>query len=351
MTPRGARPCGLLGFVSIRGMAIRIAINGLGRTGRNTLRLAFPEEDLDLVAINDLTDAAMLAHLLRHDSVHGLWRQEVAVEGDTLRVGGDAARVFSEKDPRKLPWKELRVDVVLESTGKFAEREGASRHLQAGARRVLVSAPAKGPDFTLVLGVNERDFDPARHRIVSNASCTTNCAAPICKVLDEAFGIERGMLTTVHSYTNDQRLLDLPHKDPRRARAAALSMIPTSTGAAEAVEEVLPKLKGKLDGLAVRVPTPDVSLTDLTVEVARAASVEQVNAAFESAAAGPLRGILAATREPLVSCDYIGNTFSAVVDLPLTRVIGRLVKVFAWYDNEAGYSARCRDALRLVGGS
>ncbi len=331
-------------------MAVRIAINGLGRTGRNTLRLAFPDEELDLVAVNDLTDASMLAHLIRHDSVHGRWQTEVSVEGDSIRLGGDSARVFSEKDPAKLPWKELKVDVVLESTGKFTEREKATKHLEAGARRVLISAPGKNPDFTLVLGVNDGCFDPGRHRIVSNASCTTNCAAPVCKVLDDAFGIESGMLTTVHSYTNDQRLLDLPHKDPRRARAATLSMIPTSTGAAVAVEEVLPKLKGKLDGIAVRVPTPDVSLTDLTVTLARPANVEEINAAFERAAAGALKGVLTTTREPLVSCDYVGNTFSAIVDLPLTRVLGeRFVKVFAWYDNEAGYSARCRDALRLVG--
>jgi glyceraldehyde 3-phosphate dehydrogenase (phosphorylating) len=330
--------------------AVRAAINGLGRTGRNTLRCIYPTEEIEVVAVNDLTSAEELAHLIRHDSVHGRYTEEVTHQGNTIEVSGHQIRVFAEKDPAKLPWKSLGVDVVLESTGKFRAREDASKHLAAGARRVLISAPGKKPDWTVVLGVNDKEFDPDRHRIISNASCTTNCAAPVAKVLDDAFGIERGLLTTVHSFTNDQRLLDLPHKDLRRARAASLSMIPTTTGAAVAVTEVLPRLSGRLDGVAIRVPTPDVSIVDLTVELQRDATGEAVTEAFRKASEGPLAGVLGVTEEPLVSVDYVGDHRSAIVDLPLTRMVGsRFVKVFAWYDNEVGYSARCRDVLQLVG--
>jgi glyceraldehyde 3-phosphate dehydrogenase (phosphorylating) len=329
---------------------VRVAINGLGRTGRNTLRCIYPSDEIEVVAVNDLTSAEELAHLIRHDSIHGRYTEEVTVRGEAIRVSGHEIRVLSERDPAKLPWKSLAVDVVLESTGKFRAREDAGKHLAAGARRVLISAPGKNPDWTVVLGVNEKNFDPARHRIVSNASCTTNCAAPVAKVLDESFGIERGLLTTVHSFTNDQRLLDLPHKDLRRARAATLSMIPTTTGAAVAVAEVLPRLAGKLDGMAIRVPTPDVSIIDFTLELQKEATEEGIMQAFRKAAEGPLAGILGVSEEPLVSVDYVGDHRSAIVDLPLTRMVGpRFVKVFAWYDNEVGYSARCRDVLKLLG--
>ena len=325
-------------------MGKRVAINGFGRIGRNFLRACLDNGEIEIAAINDLTSAATLAHLLKYDSVLGKLPVPVRAGEDSLTVAGKNIKVLSEKDPAKLPWAELNIDVVIESTGCFLERTASQKHLQAGAKKVIISAPAKDPDLTVVLGVNENDYDPARHHIVSNASCTTNCLAPIAKVLLEEFGFRYGIMTTIHAYTNDQRILDFPHKDLRRARAAALNMIPTTTGAAKAVSLVLPELKGKLDGMAIRVPTPDVSVVDLVAELEREVNAEQVNDALRKAAAGKLKGILGVTEEPLVSCDFTGNPLSSVVDTAFTKVIeGRLVKVLSWYDNEWGYSNRLKD--------
>jgi glyceraldehyde 3-phosphate dehydrogenase len=332
-------------------MSVRVAINGFGRIGRNVLRYAKQAaSDLDFVAVNDLTDAKTLAHLLTWDSVHGRYAGEVEATGRGLRVDGDEIVVSAEKDPAKLPWKDLEVDIVVESTGIFSDRDKAAKHLEAGARKVIISAPAKKEDITVVMGVNEGAYDPERHDVISNASCTTNCLAPVAKVVMESFGFRRGLMTTVHSYTNDQSILDLPHKDLRRARAAALSMIPTTTGAAKATALVLPELKGKIDGMAIRVPTPDVSIVDLTCEVEKETTVEEVNQAFRAAAAGRLKGILGVTDEPLVSVDFTGDSRSSIVDAGGTSVIdGRMVKVLSWYDNEWGYSARVVDLVRYVG--
>ena len=330
-------------------MAVKVGMNGFGRIGRNIMRAALGDKDIDFVAVNDLTNAATLAHLLKYDSVLGNLDADVKASGDGISVNGDAFKVLSVKDPAQLPWKDLGVDVVFEGTGIFTNREGASKHLAAGAKKVIITAPAKGPDITVVLGVNEGKYDPSKHQIISNASCTTNCLAPFAKVIHESFGIRKGWMTTIHSYTNDQNLLDLPHKDLRRARAAALSMIPTTTGAASAVGEVLPELKGKLDGFAMRVPTPNVSVVDLNVIVDRKTTGEEVNAAFRAAADGPLKGILAVSDAELVSIDFRGNPNSSIVDAPYTKVMdGDFVKVLSWYDNEWGYSSRCVDLLRLL---
>jgi len=330
-------------------MSIRVGINGFGRIGRNILRAALPHDDIDIVAVNDLTDAATLAHLLKYDSILGNLKADITAAGDRISVDGDEFQVLAQKDPAQLPWKDLGVDVVFEGTGRFTNREDAAKHVAAGAKRVIITAPAKKPDVTIVMGVNHTQYDASKHQIVSNASCTTNCLAPIAKVLDEAFGIQKGWMTTVHAYTNDQNLLDLPHKDLRRARAAALSIIPTTTGAAAAVGEVLPQLKGKLDGIALRVPTPNVSVVDLNAIVAKAATAESVNAAFKAAADGPLKGILEYVTAPLVSIDFRGNSHSAMLDVAYTKVMGSdFVKVLAWYDNEWGYSSRCVDLLRFM---
>jgi glyceraldehyde 3-phosphate dehydrogenase len=334
-------------------MAIRVGINGFGRIGRNTLRAAkkLGVKQLDFVAVNDLTDTRTLAHLLKYDSVHGRFQGDVKAEKDALVVDGDSMRVLSEKDPAKLPWKDLGVDVVLESTGRFTDRDAAALHLAGGAKKVIISAPAKKEDVTLVYGVNHQSYDPAKHHIISNASCTTNCLVPVVKVILDRFGFVNGFMTTVHSYTNDQQILDLPHKDLRRARAAALSIIPTTTGAAKATSLVLPELKGKIDGVSLRVPTPDVSVVALTCTVEKATTAEEVNNAFRAAAAkGPLKDILTVSDEPLVSVDYIGSLHSSTVDSLSTNVVGgTLVNVTSWYDNEMGYSARCVDLLRYVG--
>jgi glyceraldehyde 3-phosphate dehydrogenase len=332
-------------------MAVRVAINGFGRIGRLVLRAAYEHQhtEIEVVGVNDLATAKTLAHLLKYDSVHGILGAEVVAKGEAIFVNGREIRVCSVKDPAALPWKELGVEVVVESTGLFRDTATASKHLQAGAKKVVISAPAKDPDVTLVLGVNEHTYDPARHRIISNASCTTNCLATTAKVLDDAFGIQRGFASTVHSYTNDQPVHDFPHKDLRRARAAAVNMIPTTTGAATAVGLVMPKLKGKLDGIAIRVPTINVSVIDLVAELEKPASVQAINDAFREAAAGRMRGILDATDEELVSSDFNGNPHSAIVDLPSTTVVdGSLVKVLAWYDNEWGYSCRVRDLIRYM---
>ncbi len=333
-------------------MAIRVAINGFGRIGRNVLRSAKQSgrDDLDFVAVNDLTDAETLAHLLRYDSVHRKYPGTVEVSDGGLVVDGDEIRVLSERDPAQLPWDELDIDVVVESTGIFRSREGASKHLEAGARKVVISAPAKGEDVTIVLGVNEGDYEPDAHHIISNASCTTNCLAPVVKVLLDEFGFRHGLMTTVHAYTNDQNILDLPHKDLRRARAAGMSIIPTTTGAAKATALVIPEVEGKLDGMAMRVPTPDVSVVDLVAEVERDTSVEEVNEAFRAAAEGRLEGILGYSDEPLVSIDYTTDPRSSVVDALSTSVMdGRMVKVLSWYDNEWGYSNRVVDLVAYVG--
>ena len=334
-------------------MAIRIGINGFGRIGRNTVRAAkkLGLTQLDFVAVNDLTDTKTLAHLLRYDSVHGRFPGEVKAEKDALVVDGDTMRVLSEKDPARLPWKDLGVDVVLESTGRFTDREAAALHLSGGARKVIISAPAKKEDITLVYGVNHQAYDAEKHHIISNASCTTNCLVPVVKVILDRFGFVSGFMTTVHSYTNDQQILDLPHKDLRRARAAAMSIIPTTTGAAKATSLVIPEVKGKIDGVALRVPTPDVSVVALTCVVEKATTTEEVNDAFrKAAAAGPLKDVLVVSDEPLVSVDYIGSLQSSTVDALSTNVVnGTLVNVTSWYDNEMGYSARCVDLLRYVG--
>jgi glyceraldehyde 3-phosphate dehydrogenase len=331
-------------------MSIRVGVNGFGRIGRVFFRTALTDRDIEVVGVNDLADAKTLAHLLKHDSVHGTLAAEVRAKDGTIFVNGREIRVTAVKDPASLPWRDLGVDVVVESTGVFRDTATASKHLQAGAKKVIISAPAKDPDVTVVLGVNDDAYDARRHRIISNASCTTNCLATTVKVLDDAFGIRRGFASTVHSYTNDQPVHDFPHKDLRRARAAAVSMIPTTTGAATAVGLVLPKLKGKLDGIAIRVPTINVSVVDLVAELDRPATVEAVNNAFREAAAGKLRGILEACEEELVSSDFNGNPHSSIVDLPSTACIeGNLLKVLAWYDNEWGYSSRLRDLVRFVG--
>ena len=330
-------------------MAIKVGINGFGRIGRNIMRAAMDDSSIDIVAVNDLTNADTLAHLLKYDSILGNLKADISAKGDRITVNKDEFQVLSLKDPAQLPWKDLGVDVVFESTGIFTERDAAAKHVTAGAKKVVITAPAKKPDITMVLGVNDDKYDPAKHQIISNASCTTNCLAPVAKVLHESFVIKKGWMTTVHSYTNDQQLLDLPHKDLRRARAAALSIIPTTTGAALAVGEVLPELKGKLDGIAMRVPTPNVSVVDLAVLVEKKTSKEEVNGAFKAAADGALKGILQYVEAPLVSIDFKGNDHSSIVDAPYTAVMdGDFVKVLSWYDNEWGYSNRCVDLLRFL---
>jgi glyceraldehyde 3-phosphate dehydrogenase len=330
-------------------MAVKVGINGFGRIGRNILRAALDVKDIDFVAVNDITDAATLAHLLKYDSVLGNLDREVKAEGDSIRVDGRSFKVLKVKDPGALPWKELGVEVVVESTGLFTKRDDAAKHLAAGAKKVIISAPAKGEDLTIVMGVNDNQYDPKRHHILSNASCTTNCLAPVAKVLHERFGLAKGIMTTVHSYTNDQRVLDLPHSDLRRARAAALSMIPTTTGAAIAVTKVLPQLEGRLDGISVRVPTPNVSLVDLTAFLEKKVTAEEVNDALRAAAEKELKGVLAVSDDPLVSVDFKGNPHSSVVDGPFTTVVGNdSVKVLAWYDNEWGFSCRVIDLIKLM---
>jgi glyceraldehyde 3-phosphate dehydrogenase (phosphorylating) len=333
-------------------MAVRVGINGFGRIGRNVLRAATmaKETSLEFVAVNDITDTKTLAHLLKYDSVHGRFPGTVAAKGDVLIVNGREIKVSATKEPEKLPWKALGVELVLESTGRFTDRDAAAKHLTAGATKVVISAPAKGEDITIVMGVNHTKYDPAKHHVISNASCTTNCLVPVVKVVMDNWGFKHGFMTTVHSYTNDQQILDLPHKDLRRARAAALSIIPTTTGAAKATGLVLPEVKGKIDGVSLRVPTPDVSIVDLTAEVEKRTTIEEVNAAFQKAAQGTLKGILEVSDEPLVSVDYIGSLYSSVVDALSTNVIdGTLVHVSSWYDNEMGYSARCVDLLAYIG--
>ena len=329
---------------------MRVAINGFGRIGRLVCRRAARLGGVDIVAVNDVTDAETLAHLLRYDSVHGRFQGEVSVTGDSIRAGGTSFRVLSVKDPAALPWKDMGVDIVVEATGLFTARDKAAAHLSAGARRVLVSAPAKGADLTAVMGVNNHRYDPASHFVVSTAGCTTNCLAPVAKVLNDSFGIVTGLMTTIHAYTNDQRILDLPHKDRRRARAAAVNVIPTTTGAAAAIGEVIPELRGRLDGFAVRVPVSDGSLVDLTCTLEKPVTVESVNEAMKEAASGPLSGILEYSTEPLVSSDIVGNPASSVFDSEFTRIVGdRTVKVISWYDNEWGYSCRMVDMLRHMG--
>ncbi len=330
-------------------MPVKVGINGFGRIGRNIMRAALGDKNIDFVAINDLTSAHTLAHLLKYDSVLGNLHATVEAKQDTISVDGDEFKVLSMRDPAQLPWKDLGVDIVFESTGLFTDRDSAAKHIAAGAKKVVITAPAKKPDVTIVLGVNDDQYDASKHQIISNASCTTNCLAPLAKVLHQTFGIKKGWMTTIHSYTNDQQLLDLPHKDLRRARAAALSMIPTTTGAAVAVGEVLPELKGKLDGISMRVPTPNVSCVDLAAILGKKVTPDEVNAAFTAAAAGPLKGILACSHEELVSIDFKGNPYSSIVDMPYTKVMdGDFVKVLSWYDNEWGYSNRCVDLLRKL---
>ncbi|OGL63096.1 MAG: type I glyceraldehyde-3-phosphate dehydrogenase [Candidatus Tectomicrobia bacterium RIFCSPLOWO2_12_FULL_69_37] len=331
-------------------MAIRVGINGFGRIGRNLFRAGVGDPDIEFVAVNDITSPETLAHLLKFDSVHGRFSGKVEVKEGALVVNGKSIKVLAERDPEKLPWGQLGVQVVVESTGRFTKRADAEKHLKAGAKKVIISAPAKDEDITIVLGVNDDKYDPAKHNIISNASCTTNCLAPVAKVIHQKFGIRRGLMTTTHSYTNDQRILDLPHEDLRRARSAAVSMIPTTTGAAKAVALVLPDLKGKLDGMAMRVPTQDVSVVDLVAEVDKDVTAEEVNAAFREAAGGALKGILEVTDEPLVSVDFIGTAASSIVDSLSTKVLDkRMVKVLAWYDNEWGFSCRMVEMIRKVG--
>jgi len=331
-------------------MAIRVGINGFGRIGRNLFRAGVGDPDIEFVAVNDITSPETLAHLLKFDSVHGRFSGKVEVKEGALVVNGKSIKVLAERDPEKLPWGQLGVQVVVESTGRFTKRADAEKHLKAGAKKVIISAPAKDEDITIVLGVNDDKYDPAKHNIISNASCTTNCLAPVAKVIHQKFGIRRGLMTTTHSYTNDQRILDLPHEDLRRARSAAVSMIPTTTGAAKAVALVLPDLKGKLDGMAMRVPTQDVSVVDLVAEVDKDVTAEEVNAAFREAAGGALKGILEVTDEPLVSVDFIGTSASSIVDSLSTKVLDkRMVKVLAWYDNEWGFSCRMVEMIRKVG--
>ena len=330
-------------------MAVKVGINGFGRIGRNLFRAVTGDKDIDIVAVNDITDPKTLAHLLKYDSVLGNLTSNVSFGEDSIKVDGKSIKVFKERDPGKIDWPSLGIEVVVESTGLFTNADDARKHLRGSVKKVIISAPAKGEDITICLGVNDKSYDPAKHNVISNASCTTNCLAPVAKVVHENFGIESGLMTTIHSYTNDQKLLDLPHSDLRRARAAAMSMIPTSTGAAKAIGLVLPELKGKLDGIAIRVPTPDVSLVDLTVRTAKPVTIESVNASLKTAADGPLKGILQFTDEELVSADFLHNANSSIVDGPLTKIIGdRMVKVFSWYDNEWGFSCRLRDLIKLV---
>ncbi|HDK26624.1 MAG TPA: type I glyceraldehyde-3-phosphate dehydrogenase [Candidatus Atribacteria bacterium] len=329
-------------------MTIKVGINGFGRIGRNVFRAGLKDKEIDFVAVNDITDAKTLAHLLKYDSVHGIL-PKVTVQNDNILAEERKVRVLSERDPSNLPWKDLGVEVVIESTGIFRDREGASKHLTAGAKKVVISAPAKGEDITIVMGVNEDKYIPKEHHVISNASCTTNCLAPAAKVLNDVFGIEKGTMTTIHSYTADQRLMDLPHKDLRRARAAALSMIPTTTGAAKAVSLVIPELKGKLNGMAIRVPTPNVSVVDLAVLLKKKVSVEEINQAFKEASQGDLKGILDYTEEPLVSKDFNDNAYSSIIDGLSTMVVdNNLVKIIAWYDNEWGYSCRIIDLIKYI---
>ncbi|WHX99922.1 type I glyceraldehyde-3-phosphate dehydrogenase [Neobacillus sp. DY30] len=330
-------------------MTVKVGINGFGRIGRNVFRAALNNAEMEIVAINDLTDAKMLAHLLKYDTVHGTLQQEVTVDGEYLVVGNQKVKVIAERDPAQLGWGELGVEVVVESTGRFTKREDAAKHLEAGAKKVIISAPADNEDITIVMGVNQDQYDPANHHVLSNASCTTNCLAPFAKVLNDEFGIKRGMMTTIHSYTNDQQILDLPHKDYRRARAAAENMIPTSTGAAKAVSLVLPELKGKLNGMAVRVPTPNVSIVDLVAELDKEVTADEVNSALKAAAEGPLKGILHYSELPLVSTDYNGSPASSSIDSLSTMVLeGNMVKVLSWYDNEVGYSSRVVDLIGYI---
>jgi glyceraldehyde 3-phosphate dehydrogenase len=331
-------------------MTVKVGINGFGRIGRNILRAALHDKDMEFVAVNDITDAQTLAHLLKYDSILGILDADIKAQENAIAVNGKTVKVFAEKDPAKLPWQELGVQVVIESTGLFTKKDDAVKHITSGgAKKVIISAPAKGHDLTVVLGVNESAYDPAKHHVLSNASCTTNCLAPVAKVIWDTFGIRRGLMTTIHSYTNDQRILDLPHKDLRRARAAGQSMIPTSTGAAKAIGEVIPELKGKMDGIAVRVPTPNVSLIDVVFEVEKKTSREEVNNAVKAAADGKMKGVLAYTDEPLVSIDFRLNPNSSIVDLESTNVIdGTMVKIFSWYDNEWGFSNRVIDLIRLM---
>lgn len=330
-------------------MAVKVGINGFGRIGRSVLRLARGRKDMEFVAINDLTDAKTLAHLFKYDSVHGPFAGTVEARGDAIVVDGKALKVFSTKNPLEIPWKDLGVEIVVEGTGAMRDKNDASKHIQAGAKKVIVTAPMKGPDITIVMGVNEKSYDPKKHDVLSNASCTTNCLAPVAKILHEKFKIQKGLMTTIHSYTNDQRLLDLPHSDLRRARAACMSMIPTTTGAATAVALVLPELKGKMDGLAIRVPTPNVSLVDLVATVEKKTTVEEVNGALKKAAEGELKGILQFCEEPLVSIDFNNSLYSSSVDGACTTIIeGDMVKVLSWYDNETGYSARILDLIAYI---
>lgn len=330
-------------------MGIKVGINGFGRIGRNVLRTALGDSDIDFVAVNDLTDTKTLAHLLKYDSVMGNLHNEISADGDTITVDGDSFKVFSEKDPGALDWGSVGAEIVIEATGRFTNAEDAKKHLRGSVKKVIISAPAKGEDMTIVLGVNDEMYDAANHHIVSNASCTTNCLAPVAKVIHENFGIKNALMNTIHSYTNDQNLLDLPHKDLRRARAAAMSMIPTSTGAAKAVALVIPELKGKFDGISVRVPTPNVSLVDVVMNVEKATSTEEVNATLKAAANGPMKGILAFSEEPLVSIDFRGNSNSSIVDAENTKVIGdTCIKILSWYDNEWGYSCRVRDLVKFM---
>ena len=332
-------------------MSLKVAINGFGRIGRMVFRAGLNNADIEFVAVNDLTDPPTLAHLLKYDSVHGILGADISNTDHSLIVNGKEIEIYTEKDPARLPWNDIGVETVFECTGLFRERDKAADHLEAGARKVIISAPAKGPDITVVMGVNHHEYDPERHHIVSNASCTTNCLAPPCKVLLDHFGIEKGLMTTTHSYTGDQRLLDFPHRDLRRARAAALSMIPTTTGAAKAVSLVLPQLEGKLNGMAIRVPTPNVSVVDLVVQLGKSATVDEINSAFKEASETSLKGILAYSNEPLVSTDFNGTSVSSTVDGLCTMVVGDMAKILAWYDNEFGYSSRMIDLALYMAGS
>jgi glyceraldehyde 3-phosphate dehydrogenase len=331
-------------------MALRIAINGFGRIGRKVLRSAIYDQDLEIVAVNDLTNLSTIAHLLKYDSVHGIFQGTVETINGDLVVNGKPVKILAVKDPAELPWNSEKIDIVLEATGNFTKRDQAEMHLKAGANKVIISAPATDPDITIVLGVNDKAYDPAKHNIISNASCTTNCLAPVAKVLHENFGIEKGLVTTIHSYTNDQRILDLPHEDLRRARAAGLSMIPTKTGAAKAISLVMPELQGKMDGMAIRVPTPNVSVIDLVATLSQITTADEVNNALKEASRGVLKGILGYCEEPLVSIDFNGNICSSIVDSQCTKAIGgNMVKVISWYDNESGFSQRLIELMKLVG--
>ena len=332
-------------------MSLKVAINGFGRIGRMVFRAGLNNADIEFVAVNDLTDPPTLAHLLKYDSVHGILGADISHTDHSLIVNGKEIEIYTEKEPARLPWKDIGVETVFECTGLFRERDKAADHLEAGARKVIISAPAKGPDITVVMGVNHHEYDPERHHIVSNASCTTNCLAPPCKVLLDHFGIEKGLMTTTHSYTGDQRLLDFPHRDLRRARAAALSMIPTTTGAAKAVALVLPQLEGKLNGMAIRVPTPNVSVVDLVVQLGKSATVDEINSVFKEASETSLKGILAYSTEPLVSTDFNGTSVSSTIDGLCTMVVGDMAKILAWYDNEFGYSSRMIDLALYMAGS